>query len=454
MIKSIKVKLTAWFTVILILISSAMMAVLVYIANYYGQNDTEVTLINKVQEYYVLINDSQFAQDILVRGDYNYFNSFDFVVDDIEFMFYHEDGSHSLGNFSNDGLDDVELKNEELRIVPLGKLNYYVYDMKLRIPFREYIWIRGVTPKTNDVWEILSRHLNVLLLVPVFIAIGIAGGWFLTKRLLRPMRQINETAEQIRTGTDLSKRIEIENTGDEFWEMSNHFNAMFDRLEETFEAQKRFTSNASHELRTPVSIILAQCDYAFDHVDSTEDMYTSLEAIQKQGYRMSNMIETLLIFTRIEQQTEKYPKVETDLSKLIQTCAQDYEIISDKNTHFECDLGNQITAKVNTELMVLLINNLLQNAVRYGKEDGHVWLKLVDKGNQVVFTVSDDGIGIDQKDIDKIWTRFYQVDDSRNTKGTGLGLSLVKQIAQYHNGDVDVKSTLGEGSTFTVTIQK
>ena len=124
MIKSIKVKLTAWFTVILILISSAMMAVLVYIANYYGQNDTEVTLINKVQEYYVLINDSQFAQDILVRGDYNYFNSFDFVVDDIEFMFYHEDGSHSLGNFSNDGLDDVELKNEELRIVPLGKLNY------------------------------------------------------------------------------------------------------------------------------------------------------------------------------------------------------------------------------------------------------------------------------------------------------------------------------------------
>ena len=431
-----------------------MMAVLVYIANYYGQTDAEVTLINKVQEYYVLINDSQFAQDILVRGDYNYYNSFDFVVDDIEFMFYHEDGSHSLGNFSNDGLDDVELKDEELRIVSLGESNYYVYDMKLRIPFREYIWIRGVTPKKSDVWEILSRHLNVLLLIPVFLIIGIAGGWFLTKRLLRPMRQINETAEQIRTGTDLSKRIEIENTGDEFWEMSNHFNAMFDRLEENFEAQKRFTSNASHELRTPVSIILAECDYAFDHAGSTDDVYQSIEAIQKQGYRMSKMIETLLIFTRIEQHTEKYPKAETDLSELVETCARDFELLSEKNTHFMYDLGDHITANINRELMVLLVNNLIQNAIRYGKQNGNILLRLNEEKNKVIFTVKDDGIGISDEDIDKIWTRFYQTDQSRSSHGTGLGLSLVKQIAEYHNGSAVVFSKVNEGSTFVITIEK
>lgn len=169
---------------------------------------------------------------------------------------------------------------------------------------------------------------------------------------------------------------------------------------------------------------------------------------------MSKMIETLLIFTRIEQQTEKYPKEETDLAKLISNCCQDYEIIADKDMHFVYDLPEHLYARINTELMVLLINNLLQNAIRYGRQDGFVRLQLSEQGNMAVFTVTDNGIGISQEDIDKIWTRFYQVDDSRNTQGTGLGLSLVKQIAQYHNGTAAVSSTLGEGSTFTITIEK
>ena len=124
----------------------------------------------------------------------------------------------------------------------------------------------------KDLFDSLSYHRTILIAFPILLALAFGGGYLITGRFLKPIRDIRRTAEEIRSGGDLSKRIGTSGSGDELDELSNTMNAMFDKLEKDFKAQKQFTSNASHELRTPVSVILAQCEYGFDHSDSAEEL--------------------------------------------------------------------------------------------------------------------------------------------------------------------------------------
>ena len=264
---------------------------------------------------------------------------------------------------------------------------------------------------------------------------------------------MRRTADEIRRSSDLSRRIRTNGRGDELDELAKVINAMFDKLENDFEAQKQFTSNVSHELRTPVSVILAQCEYGFDKADDPEELLQIIASIQEQGYKMSGLINTMLMFTRIEQGTEKYPKSENDLTETVHSLCEDMRIIDGKNITITEDLED-VTANVNKEMFSLMTGNLIQNAVKYGKENGHVNVTLKSSGDYAVIKVSDDGIGIPEEDLPHIWERFYRSDKSRSTKGTGLGLALVKEIAEYHGGFAEAESTEGKGSCFTVKIRK
>ena len=229
---------------------------------------------------------------------------------------------------------------------------------------------------------------------------------------------------------------------------------MISRLEGSFEAEKQFASDASHELRTPTAVIVAQCSYLDKYADSTEDYKEGVEVIKRQADRMSVMIDRLLDITRLDFGTKKLEKTDTDLSELLQTLCEEQDN-GERGISLSTDIAQDIHADIDPYLFSRVINNLLENARRYGKENGHIRASLKKEKNRILLSVEDDGIGIASEEQEKIWRRFYQVDPSRESgSGLGLGLYMVKQIVELHGGSINVESEPGKGSRFTVELEE
>ena len=169
---------------------------------------------------------------------------------------------------------------------------------------------------------------------------------------------------------------------------------------------------------------------------------------------MNKMISQMLEFTRLETNSDRYEKNKVDFSELIKLTCLDFQYIKEKNISLESSVEEGISVCGNYELLTRLVSNLLSNAYRYGKENGHIKVTLTSVGDEVRLSVADDGIGIANEDKEKIFDRFYQADKSRSGSGTGLGLSLVKEIAEFHAGRVTVESEPGKGSIFSYYMKK
>lgn len=168
---------------------------------------------------------------------------------------------------------------------------------------------------------------------------------------------------------------------------------------------------------------------------------------------MSLLVNHLLSLTRLQQGTERYPLAEGDVSELVREVCEDYMPEDRRGISVHTDIADGICACYNAQLFASLVQNLLQNAYRYGNEGGNIWLTLRRADGRMKLTVRDDGIGIAPEEQDKIWQRFWQADASRSeNSGSGLGLPLVKEIAELHGGSVSVESAPGSGSCFTVII--
>ena len=225
-----------------------------------------------------------------------------------------------------------------------------------------------------------------------------------------------------------------------------------DRLERSFEAERQFTSDASHELRTPVAVILAECD-SLDHGQPTEEDYRqSVDVIRRQGQQMSRLIGQLLHITRLEQGTQKLQLETADLSQLVEVLCEEQAHLAPEGTTLAVHTQPDLLVNGDVTLLSRLLANLISNAYRYGKPNGHVWVDLRREGRWAVLAVRDDGIGIAPEDREHIFQRFYQVDAARGKDGSGLGLFMVQQAARLHGGSVTVDSRIGEGSTFIVRL--
>lgn len=266
-----------------------------------------------------------------------------------------------------------------------------------------------------------------------------------------PVVQIVEAAEQINTGTDLSRRIPEGQRKDELSRLSRAINQMLSRLQESFDRERRFTSDVSHELRTPLSVIRSQCEYALSPDSDCAQKEEALGAILRHTRRMTDMVSQLLLLSRGENGTFKPNLAQVDLSRLIAMAAMDLEPAAESaGLSMETEIQPDISLSCDETLMSRLITNLLTNAIRYNRPGGHIQVSLKTENSSAVIRVSDTGIGIPKEALSKIWDRFYRADSSRSSEGSGLGLSMVRWIAQVHKGQVQAESVEGHGSVFTV----
>ena len=292
---------------------------------------------------------------------------------------------------------------------------------------------------------------TLIIVVPLVLALAAGGGIFLARRALKPVDEIAQTAEEIEEN-DLSQRINV-NTKDELGRLAATLNAMIGRLEKAFQRQKQFTSDASHELRAPLSVIEAESSLALQKERPSGDYKQSLETISQEAKQMSSLIDQLLTLARADAGKEQWNFTEVSLDKLITNLSADVEILcQEKGLSFQLGQTQDAIVKGDEVRLRELFMNLLNNAIRYTPAPGTVSVSLRREAQMAVVAIKDTGVGIPPEDIPFIFERFYRVDKSRSRAegSTGLGLAISRHIAEAHGGKIEVESQVGSGSTFSV----
>ena len=289
------------------------------------------------------------------------------------------------------------------------------------------------------------------ILVPIYLALAIAGAYLLAKRAIRPITEITKAAEAIRVG-DLSQRITGIATQDEIQELADTFNTMLHRLQASFTRERQFTADASHELRTPVAVISACAEELQKDLPQGEAV-EPVAAIQRESARMHKILSQLLLLTR---GYEGRYHLEREVFPLRAVVASVMEELAETAAASRIRLFNQVPEEVSLyadqSLTTQLLINLIGNSIRYGRERGKVVVRASLTQTQCTFTVSDDGIGIQEDQLPHIFERFYRADPARDRSGFGLGLSIVQWIVSLHNGQITAHSTYGQGTLVTVAL--
>ena len=458
---SIRLKITLWFAVALFVIVAITYVVILTVSNQVIQKTIRDTLLHTVEdnvdevEFYTDISQVDIANSVdhFIMYNSGYLEVDDDFLDEVNDVYtalYLSDGTLMYGeNPLAVALADLEFSDSEIRKRTVNGELYYILDRHLTQKGLEDLWLRGVVSEHQGEVQMHEISMLSLIILPIILIAAVLGGYFIAKRMLMPIKQITNAAENISRGGDLKKRIELDSGKDELHQLADSFNNMIARLDESFEAERQFTSDVSHELRTPMSVIMAQCEYTLDEERTPQEYERALRLIRRQGRKMTKLINDMLDFVRLERRGTNYQIEKLNLSALVNSVCEDMSLIRERGISLEHEVEDEIWVDGNPALLSRLLSNLISNAYRYGKDDGHIKVRLKKSQDEVTLSVSDDGIGISREDKEKIFRRFYQADSSRTGSGTGLGLSMVKEIASFHGGSMSVESEPGKGSEFT-----
>ena len=434
---SVKLRLTLWITLLMLLLTALVLVCMVAVSRDVVTENAYDQLTSVVQS-----NISGISKE---NGSLTFAEGFSFTQNGVYTTVYSDAGALLAGQLPLGFPEGVAFENGISRPVEGENGDFYVLDLHLPFSWEDGVWVRGIIA-APDVADVLDDLTGIaLLLLPLMVVVSGAGAYLLAWSTFRPIDRIIRAAETIDEGRDLSRRIGLPPGRDEISRLGQAFDSMFARLETSFEAEKQFTSDASHELRTPTAVILAQCEDARRHAETPEQYAQAVEVIKRQARRMSGLIAQLLQMTRLEQGTQRAAFERADLSALTEVICEETPTA---DAVLQIDIQPDIEADFDVTLVSRLLQNLLNNAVRYG--GGHIWVTMRRDGADAVLSVRDDGAGIPADLQDKIWQRFYQADASRSGEnGAGLGLPMVRQIAALHGGTVSLTSAPGKGSCFT-----
>ncbi|WP_410208517.1 ATP-binding protein [Fusobacterium sp.] len=378
------------------------------------------------------------------------FESYD---DGIFFIKYNSVGKRLGGVVPVGFSDSAKYSPDKVNIQKKNGNKFFYYDMKIK--GQSGSWIRGIFPVTR-VAVVLKNFLLVFVLSsPVIFFLIIYGGYKIIKNGFKPVERISDTVMKIKENKDFSKRIDIGAGKDEIHKMAESFNSLLNTLESSYLHEKQFSSDVSHELRTPISVILAESSYGMEYLETLEEARDSFSVINRQSKKMADLISQILELVKLEHE-EQVSKTCFDISATMRKITRDFEKLSmDKNISLKSYVEDGIHMYGNEFLLERAVYNILTNAVKFTKNEIKLALTKDNESNNCIIEISDNGIGIPQEEQDKIWNRFYQVEQSRNkvkNEGYGLGLSIVSNVVRLHKGKIKVRSTPEKETTFEIIL--
>jgi heavy metal sensor kinase len=328
--------------------------------------------------------------------------------------------------------------------------------------FDNYREIRDVLPSgeniavgcsiTPELKELRHTALNLVAVGGLILLVGLAGGGWLVARAIKPISSISATAVKISAG-DLSQRIDLTEAESELGQLAAVLNSTFARLETAFAQQKQFASDAAHELRTPISVILTQTQTALNRERDAASYKQTVEACQRAAQRMRKLIESLLALARLDAGQEVLKRLPFDFSKTISDCVELVQPLADERGVKIISELSPLEITGDAERLAQVVTNLLNNAIQYNNPDGEVRVKLAAENGLAVLTVADTGQGIAAEDLPRVFGRFFRADQSRTGAGnSGLGLAICKAIVEAHGGTIEVSSEQNVRTTFVVRL--
>ena len=299
---------------------------------------------------------------------------------------------------------------------------------------------------------------TMLVVAPLVILVSIAGGYLIAGRTFRPLDRIINEVEAITDGRSLHRRLVLEEGFDELSRLTATLNAMIGRLETSFSGLRRFTADASHELKTPLSVLRADVERAMT-ASSHNEQLVALEEALRETTRMADLVESLLTLARADEGRFDLHREPVELEPLVREVFETASILGeDAGLTVEMPAMHEATVMGDRPRLRQLFLNLVTNAIKYTPRGGRVDLSLTRGDGVVTFVVRDSGVGIAAIDLPHIFERFYRADRVRSRAtatergGWGLGLAISQWIVQAHGGQLTAVSRLGRGSTFTVTL--
>ena len=353
------------------------------------------------------------------------------------------DKNHKFGTYFVSSLSGTTIRQVQIPIELNGKIKGYI--------------LAAMSLEAST--EVLNRLKNVLFISFPLILIGL---FFVSQlvagRSIKPIKDITKTTKKI-TQNNLNERVNIPGNKDELFDLSTSFNNLLNRIERAFERERQFTSDASHELRTPISSIQGTLEVLIRKERKPEEYIEKVAFSLNELSRMSSIIDQLLLLARLDNQ--KIPESDYDLlSNILKGIQNKYaNIIGQKSLHFNINyetLNETLTpVKLPVYYANLLFENLINNAIKYTSEGGKIQVNLEYNDGRIICRITDNGIGIKKEDLTSIFNPFFRSEPltHRETKGTGLGLSIAQKAAKAMHATLKINSEIGIGTEVLVYIK-
>jgi heavy metal sensor kinase len=368
------------------------------------------------------------------------------------------DGSRVLGAstaIAGGKLVDIARRAADARNI-VAQPEAHAAVVRQRLGGREYVTV-ALQPLDEIATELALLRRVMVLTLPFAIALAGIGGYWLTRRNLAPLASMAEQARRI-THSNLETRLDAgAAAAEELSTLSASFNELLTRLGQSFENMRRFVGDASHELRTPISIIRGEADVALAQQRGAAEYKQALALVLDESRRLSRLVDDLLNLARADAGRVKLRVEEFYWNDLLAECCRSAQSLAGvRGVVLECAPHDDLAFRGDEELLHRMVMNLIDNAIRDTPEGGRVTVSLESRAAAVAIRIADTGAGIAPEVVPHLFERFYRGDKARSRQdgGFGLGLAIVKWIAELHNGAVEVASTPGAGSTFTVTLPR
>lgn len=349
-----------------------------------------------------------------------------------------------------------ELKESGFGLLPEGRRDAEVHGQAVMVvtAMRDGVTL-SIGTSIEETWDLLSGLVLALAAaLPVALLIAWFGSRWLAARAVHPVEQITAAAEQV-TAARLDQRVPVPTVADEMQRLATVLNSAFDRLERSYTQASRFSADASHELKTPVTVLRASIEGLLDSHTLAMSDRVAVAGLLEQTHRLSSIINSLLLLARADAHQLVLELEQLELGELVSACVEDARIsAADRGVTVSCDLPLSAPARVDRIRFSQILSNLLDNAVKYNQRDGQVRVTLSGHGHVWELRVANTGPGIAPEDRARVFQRFFRAEHTADRTGQGLGLSLVRELALAHGGEVALVDSAAGWTEFLLTLPK
>lgn len=349
---------------------------------------------------------------------------------------------------------DKNIKYFKENIIYFEEKQEYIFSrIKFKIDKEYYVLEVSTSHKlVNDTLENLLYVLYFIL--PIILIFSTLGGYFILNKSFFPIENILNKLEKININNISSNRLDVDVEGEEFYLLTKKINELLHRIEISYERISQFSSDASHELKTPITIIRGEAEYAISKENEIDVYKNALKKIIKETEVIQKTVDDLLFLAKTEK-VDELVNSEIYLDEVsIEACEELNDFAKLKDINLELDIKEPITFKGNKKLLIIALKNLIKNAISYSPTSSKVIIRNFVQNNTIILQVMDKGKGIDKIEQERIFDSFYRPEKSRNRDngGTGLGLSICKKIVELHNASIRIDSEKNKGCIVSILI--